>query len=84
MKAWLTKSNIKVVIGMALGFAIGLVCAVAGIPSPAPPVLIGALVVVSMTFGWTVTDRIFAHRSNKHAKFCGGPTGLPGSERKED
>ena len=83
MKSLLTMSNIKIVIGLLLGFAIGFVCAIAGIPSPAPPVLIGALVVVAMTVGWTATDYFFAHRPNKHVENCGGPTGVPGSEQKD-
>ena len=83
MKFLLTMSNVKIVIGLVLGFGIGLVCAVAGIPSPAPPVLIGASVVLAMTIGWTLTDRMFARRPNRHIEHCGGPTGLPGSDPKD-
>ena len=73
----LTTTNAKILAGLLFGFLIGLGCAVFGIPSPAPPVIIGALLVVSMTVGWILTDRAFAHRPSHHAGDHGGPTGQP-------
>ena len=67
--------TIKIIIGLALGFAIGLICHLAAIPSPAPPVLPGALLVLSMTIGWSLTDRWFAHRPKLNEANCAGPTG---------
>ena len=47
-------------LGFLLAFAIGFGCRVAGIPSPAPPRLEGALLVVAMTAGYLLTDRWLA------------------------
>lgn len=73
--------HIKIAIGLALGFAIGFGCHIAGIPSPAPPVLTGALLVLSMTIGWILTDRWFAHRPKLNEANCAGSIGLPNKEQ---
>ena len=70
--------HVKIAIGLVLGFGIGLGCRLGGVPSPAPPVLTGALLVVAMTVGWTLTDRWVASRPKKSEPLCGGPTGQPG------
>lgn len=67
----------KVVIGLLLGLAIGVLCRIAEIPLPAPPALVGALLVLAMTTGYIVTDRFAAHREARHRHLCGGPTGAP-------
>lgn len=67
----------KVAFGLLLAFAIGVACRLAGIPLPAPPVLIGAVLVLAMTLGYVVTDRIAAHREAKSRPLCGGPSGQP-------
>ena len=68
--------NHKTLIGLALGFAIGLGCSLLAIPVPAPPVLVGALLVVAMTLGYTLTDRYLARsRPCAQAGNCGGPSG---------
>lgn len=67
--------NWKFAIGLALGFAIGLGCALLGIPVPAPPVLAGALLVVTMTVGWLLAERFLARRAATQATHCGGPQG---------
>lgn len=71
----------KIVIGLLLGASIGVVCRLADIPLPAPPVLVGALLVLAMTVGYILVDRIAAHREAKHRHLCGGPTGGPASQR---
>ncbi len=48
----------KTALGLLLGFMIGVICSVAGLPLPAPPVLVGALLVVSMTAGYLLVDRL--------------------------
>lgn len=53
---------LKIVLGLGLGLAIGAICRVLAIPSPAPPVLPGALLVLAMTLGYLATDRWFARR----------------------
>jgi XapX domain-containing protein len=67
--------NWKFPAGLALGFAIGFGCAALGIPAPAPPVLAGALLVVTMTVGWLLADRYLARRAATQAAHCGGPQG---------
>jgi len=65
----------KIGVGFILAFAIGIVCRLYGVPLPAPPVLIGALLVVAMSAGYVTTDRFAQHREAKHRALCGGPTG---------
>lgn len=70
----------KIVIGLLVGFLIGAGCRFFDIPSPSPPVLPGALLVVAMTLGYTATDRLMSHKGQTDATtkhLCGGPTGLP-------
>lgn len=64
----------KTLIGFALAFAIGVTCRLAGIPLPAPPALIGALLVLAMTTGYLVVDRTVARRASTR-DLCGGPSG---------
>lgn len=47
---------LKIVLGILLAFVIGAVTRVAGIPVPAPPAILGALLVVAMTLGFNVMD----------------------------
>ena len=72
----------KIVLGLALAFAIGVACRLAGIPLPAPPVLIGAMLVLAMTLGYVVTDRYAAHRAARSKPHCGGPTGQTQGDRR--
>ena len=65
----------RIALGFLLAFGIGVVCCVAGVPLPAPPVLIGALLVVAMSTGYVLTDRIARHRDARHQALCGGPSG---------
>ena len=67
--------NPKLLAGLLLGFGIGLGCRASGIPSPAPPALAGALLVVAMTAGYTLADRFLARRPATRLRDCGGPTG---------
>jgi XapX domain-containing protein len=43
-----------------MAFAIGAGCRWFDIPSPAPPKLVGALLVVAMTVGFLLTDHLLA------------------------
>jgi len=65
----------KFYIGLLLGVGIGFGCRALGIPSPAPPALVGALLVVSMTAGYQLADRWLARRVARNAVHCGGPSG---------
>ena len=67
--------RIKTVLGLLLGLGIGAGCRYLAIPSPAPPVLQGALLVVAMTLGYSASDRWLRRRAPKHVSLCGGPDG---------
>ena len=45
-------------IGLGIGLLIGAGCRYFDIPSPAPPRLIGALLLVAMTLGFVVAGQI--------------------------
>jgi XapX domain-containing protein len=45
-------------IGLSVGLLIGAGCRYLDIPSPAPPRLIGALLLVAMTLGFVVAGQI--------------------------
>jgi len=66
----------KIAIGLILAFAIGVICRLFGIPVPAPPAIVGALLVLAMTSGYILVDRFNGQRPNKNRKHCGGPTGI--------
>ncbi len=65
----------KIALSLLLALAIGVACRLAAIPLPAPPVLIGALLVLAMMLGYVTTDRFAAHREAKSKPLCGGPSG---------
>ena len=69
-----------VIVGILLGLLIGAACRWVDISVPSPPKLTGALLVVAMTIGYMVTDKlIIAKFSAKEPAstqdMCGGPTG---------
>jgi len=68
----------KVAIGLVLSFALGFACRAFGIPSPAPPLILGALLVLAMTIGYIGVDRRMKSVA-QHAPDCGGPSGLVAS-----
>ena len=49
------------IIGIGLGLAIGAGCRWFDVPLPAPPKLVGALLVVAMTLGFLGADLTLAH-----------------------
>ncbi|MFK8017643.1 MAG: DUF1427 family protein [Gammaproteobacteria bacterium] len=55
--------NLKYFIGLAVAFAIGGACRLAGVPVPAPPALVGALLVVSLTLGYELGGVAVARRN---------------------
>ena len=69
----------KSTIGIVLAFALGFACRAFGIPSPAPPLILGALLVMTMTMGYMGVDRWMALPA-RHARDCGGPSGLAASQ----
>jgi XapX domain-containing protein len=69
----------KSTIGIVLAFALGFVCRAFGIPSPAPPLILGALLVMTMTIGYIAVDQWMASPA-RHARDCAGPSGLSASQ----
>jgi len=65
----------KISLGLLLAFAIGIACRLSGVPLPAPPVLIGALLVVAMSAGYALAERWARHRAATQRANCGGPSG---------
>jgi XapX domain-containing protein len=51
---------LQVTLGIVMAFGIGGFCRWFDIPSPAPPKIVGALLVVSMTVGFLLADRLLA------------------------
>ena len=52
---------LQIALGLLLGFVIGAGCRWFDIPSPAPPRLTGAFLVVLMTLGFLVTDTLIGN-----------------------
>jgi XapX domain-containing protein len=69
----------KAVLGLVLAFALGFACRAFGIPSPAPPMILGALLVMAMTIGYLAVDRWMSSPA-QHATDCAGPSGLSASQ----
>jgi XapX domain-containing protein len=59
----------RLILGFLLAFAIGIVCRLARIPSPAPNAIVGALLVVSMSTGYVITEKWIDRASKTTA--CG-------------
>ena len=57
----------KSMIGIVLAFTLGFACRAFGIPSPAPPLILGALLVMTMTIGYIAVDRWMASPSSAHS-----------------
>ena len=56
---------VKTLIGLLLGLLIGVACRFFDVPVPSPPKLIGAVLVVAMTVGYTATDKLLAGKSSE-------------------
>jgi XapX domain-containing protein len=71
---------IKIVAGMVLGLVIGASCRWFDIPLPGPPKLVGAFLIVSITFGYLATDKLivkFSSRGPARTRdMCGGPNAM--------
>ncbi|MEM1114502.1 MAG: DUF1427 family protein [Pseudomonadota bacterium] len=63
----------KLLLGLALGFAIGGLCFLFTVPAPAPPVIEGALLVVAMTVGYGLMDRQLSSQGSDRERL-GRPT----------
>jgi XapX domain-containing protein len=65
----------KPALGVIIGFALGFGCRFFGIPSPAPPVLSGAFLVLAITLGYTGVGRLMAMRARTAGSRAGAPGG---------
>ena len=63
----------KLYVGILLAFSIGVTCRRFGVPLPAPPVLIGALLVVAMSAGYIAIDRFARPPAENRSRFAGKP-----------
>ena len=75
---------IKLAAGIVLSMMIGAACRWFDVPTPSPPRLEGALLVIAMTLGYIVTDKLIAAKFIAKGpattqQMCGGPTGKPAS-----
>lgn len=77
------RERLKLAFGLLLGLGIGALCRTFDLPSPAPPVLPGALLVVAMTLGYVTADRWLSKREARHMHVCGGPDGRTKSTAKQ-
>lgn len=57
---WLGEWTVSAFLGVFLGFLIGVGCRWFDLPLPAPPRIVGALLVVTMTLGFLAPDYVFA------------------------
>lgn len=71
----------KVALGVILGLAVGAGSRFFEIPAPAPPSLVGALLVVAMTVGYGLADRYLCQHTATTKELCGGPSGLSASQQ---
>lgn len=55
--------NLKLVLGFALAFLIGVGCRLLAIPLPAPTALLGAFIVLALTGGYLATDQLLLKRT---------------------
>jgi XapX domain-containing protein len=51
---------VKIAVGLVLGFLIGAGCRWFDIPTPSPPTLLGACLVVALTLGYVAVDWLLA------------------------
>jgi XapX domain-containing protein len=71
----------KMMLGLLLAFGVGVTCQLAALPLPAPLALTGAALVLAMSAGYEVVDRLVPHRMALNRRNCGGPDGRPTQAR---
>lgn len=70
----------RLLIAYVLAFGVGMFCRYFEIPAPAPPVLPGALLVVAMTLGYAMGDKILP-KKNPDASMHITSTTQPGNTK---
>jgi XapX domain-containing protein len=71
----------KIVLGLLLALGVGVVCRLIGLPLPAPLALTGAVLVLAMSAGYELVDRLAPHREATQRKNCGGSDAGVGTAR---
>jgi XapX domain-containing protein len=66
---------IKVSLGLAVSFLVGVGCRWFDVPVGSPPNLIGAMLVVAMSLGYVCTDLFVSKTPATTKHLCGGPSG---------
>ncbi len=74
----------KICIGLFLCFVIGGACRYFGLPVPAPPALMGALLIVSMSCGYILVDHYLTRRLATTRNYCAGSAGGGKGKSKTD
>lgn len=65
-------SCFKIVVGVLLSFLVGIGCRLTHIPVPSPPVLSGALLVLMMSCGYWLVERLASPRAARNKGLCAG------------
>ena len=71
----------KLAIAYLLAFGVGLFCRYFEIPAPAPPVVPGALLVVAMTLGYVVGEKVAPKKSAPNSATTISATANPGADK---
>ncbi len=64
----------KLCLGLLLALSVGGLCRVVELPLPAPLALTGAVLVLAMSAGYELVDRLAPHEAVQREN-CGGPDG---------
>ncbi len=65
----------RILAGLILALSVGAIARVADLPLPAPPILLGALLVLAMSLGYETVDRLASHRAASQKANCAGHDG---------
>ncbi len=71
----------KIVLGLLLALGVGVVCRLVDLPLPAPLALTGAVLVLAMSAGYELVDRLACHHVATQRENCGGPDGGSAASR---
>ena len=63
----------KFLFGVLLALGVGVVCRLIGLPLPAPLTLTGVVLVLAMSAGYELVERLAPHREATQRENCGGP-----------
>jgi XapX domain-containing protein len=55
-------NQVKYIFSLVIAFALGAICHLWDLPSPAPPMLLGAGMVMAMTSGFMVADKLLGRK----------------------